>query len=387
MKLKAFLTLLSCMITFPTFSQTGASGDPFTALGQAWSVSSSGTYYFNISGTSFSTYVESGSGWILIASGDGTTTESSYSTTTALTLQSDEILSSIIYTSVLVTDVRMNASSGPETPFDVTSNNSGILTNLQSDRTLSVSTNQSAWSGTNVAKVNPICGSSSTSLSLNIFHSGCDGSAMHWQPASSIERVNHGSTANDLNLWIRATSVAVFPIDLNYFEAASVNDFTVELSWETLQEINNDYFSIERSTTESNWEEIATMQSVGNTSAPITYSYIDQNVHFGTLFYRLRQTDLDGHSSLSSTQMINLADEDATTIKIFPNPAQTTLTVEGNPQALSRIRILDLMGQSVKNQVGIRNRSEYSIEFDVSHLPAGIYTIVTESSSGIFYKQ
>lgn len=73
-------------------AQTGTLSDPHTALGQAWHVPASGMYYFSIGATTFATYVESGTGWILVASGSGVTDESSYPTTTTLSLQSDQIL-------------------------------------------------------------------------------------------------------------------------------------------------------------------------------------------------------------------------------------------------------------------------------------------------------
>jgi len=42
-------------IHFLTLSQTGTVGSPFTQLGMARNVTSAGVYYFNLTGTTFST--------------------------------------------------------------------------------------------------------------------------------------------------------------------------------------------------------------------------------------------------------------------------------------------------------------------------------------------
>ena len=123
--------LLLLLVPLCNKAQSGTASDPFTALGQAWNVPASGTYYFNIGATTFSTYVESGNGWVLVASGSLATDEATYPVTTNLTLQSDKILPAAVYTSALVTAVRINATAGPDLPLDVQSTNSGVLSNLK----------------------------------------------------------------------------------------------------------------------------------------------------------------------------------------------------------------------------------------------------------------
>ena len=84
--------LFLLLVPLCNIAQSGTASDPFTALGQAWNVPASGIYYFSIGATTFSTYVENGNGWILVASGSLATDESIYPVTTNLTLQSDKIL-------------------------------------------------------------------------------------------------------------------------------------------------------------------------------------------------------------------------------------------------------------------------------------------------------
>ncbi|MBL4657154.1 MAG: hypothetical protein JKX73_04080, partial [Flavobacteriales bacterium] len=205
--MKNILIPILLLISNLSFGQNGTFGNPFVTLSQASLVPSNGIYYFNIGGTPFSTYVEAGNGWILIASGEASTTESFYPTTTALSLQSDLILPSSIYASAQITDVRINSTSGPGIPFDVQSSNPTVLSNLQSNLTLTVGTNNTDWTGTGTARLNRVCIGNTGTLATHIYHACGNFTGLHWQIGqfTAHEKIiyNNG-TKNDLNLWIRA---------------------------------------------------------------------------------------------------------------------------------------------------------------------------------------
>ena len=50
-------------------------------------------------------------------------------------------------------------------------------------------------------------------------------------------------------------STTVLPVELIYFEGKRVGSYVL-LEWETMAEVNNDYFIVEKSTDGENWEEI-----------------------------------------------------------------------------------------------------------------------------------
>ncbi|MDG1517497.1 MAG: hypothetical protein P8Q42_05675, partial [Flavobacteriales bacterium] len=90
-------------------------------------------------------------------------------------------------------------------------------------------------------------------------------------------------------------AVTALPVDLIYFEGKRIGS-NVLLEWETMAEINNDYFIVEKSTDGENWEEIQTVDGQGNTSEQTYYSQIDIDGCNGTCYYRLTQVDFDGNS-------------------------------------------------------------------------------------------
>jgi hypothetical protein len=86
---------------------------------------------------------------------------------------------------------------------------------------------------------------------------------------------------------------SALPIELLSFEAKSA-DNAVDLSWTTATEINNDYFTIEKSKSGFDFFEVCRVDGAGNSISPIYYEFSDKDPLDGISYYRLRQTDYDG---------------------------------------------------------------------------------------------
>lgn len=70
----------------------------------------------------------------------------------------------------------------------------------------------------------------------------------------------------------------------------------VELIWSTASEINNDYFTVEKSLNGYTYEKVDNVEGAGNSNYENYYSYIDPVPYTSELiYYRLSQTDYDGH--------------------------------------------------------------------------------------------
>jgi hypothetical protein len=368
--MKACKVLFFLLMPFCNMAQSGTLSDPYTALGQAWHVPASGTYYFSIGATTFSTYVESGSGWILAASGSGATDESAYPVTTTLSLQSDEILPAAVYTSALVTAVRMNASAGPDLPLDVQSTDAVVLSNLQNDRTLSDNSNSTAWSGTGTTFLSRSCNSVVGSLSSRIYHACGNFNGFHWIvfDGATYERVKlSGTGKNDLNLWIRADLVAL-PVTLINFRADLLNDHTVEINWQTASETASRSFVVERSTDADHWEEVSTVAAAGVATTPQHYRALDETPYSKLSYYRLKEIDVDGKFSYS--KVIPVRVNTGTALAVYPNPVTNGKLVLAMSKR-SAIKIFNSTGQLVRTLHSAAGRRE----LDVSALPNGLYIV------------
>ena len=141
----------------------------------------------------------------------------------------------------------------------------------------------------------------------------------------------------------------VLPIELLNFNA-ECSDQDVELIWSTVSEINNDFFTIERSTDGIEFEEIGTVNGAGNSSNLLTYSFMDDYPLLATTYYRLKQTDFNGKFTYSDI----VANECGKgNINVYPNPVENELTIQLSADMVFplNVDIKDYLGRSVYEKV------------------------------------
>lgn len=161
----------------------------------------------------------------------------------------------------------------------------------------------------------------------------------------------------------------------------------VVLKWETAAEKNNLYFAVERNAGGRDFEQLAEVPGAGNSSVPVVYTWQDPDPFQGLAWYRLRQVDLDGQSSLSAVIAVQYHDSGEESFSLFPTLATTRLTL-----VLDRVR-LKKTAVILCNPMGkILERTEIlpgsqAAELSVEHLPSGWYFIRVEGvGSGKFLK-
>lgn len=127
---------------------------------------------------------------------------------------------------------------------------------------------------------------------------------------------------------IAVPAAAVLPVQMASFTASF--DFNkVSLNWSTASEANNAYFTIERSADGTNYSSLAKVNGAGNSSALISYSYSDLSPVNGTSYYRIRQTDIDGNTTVSEVKTVK-NNSTAKNITVFPIPnTGNTINVAG----------------------------------------------------------
>jgi hypothetical protein len=91
---------------------------------------------------------------------------------------------------------------------------------------------------------------------------------------------------------------SVLPIELGFF-GGYVSEGVTVINWTTFSEINNNYFTLERSGDGYKWEVIGTVEGAGNSSSIIDYTFYDRHPLKGVNYYKLKQTDYDGEYEYS----------------------------------------------------------------------------------------
>ncbi len=195
---------------------------------------------------------------------------------------------------------------------------------------------------------------------------GCNNNS---NPCTTI--ANTGTGPNDSGIIDDVTGP--LPIVLAYFKGESEMNRS-RLYWKTLSEINNDFFTIERSpapTAEGfNWEIVATMPGAGNSVEPLDYQFFDEDPLFGRNFYRLKQTDFDGKYAYSDIILI----ESEFSFALFPNPTRGDVTLVLD-EAAGFDKIQTKLFNSIGQQVPITliKPGGSRIHITTTNLPAGVY--------------
>lgn len=180
---------------------------------------------------------------------------------------------------------------------------------------------------------------------------------------------------------IVGTAVNPLPIELIYFDAKS-NGKQVNLSWVTASEINNDYFTVERSSDAINFEELLRKPGSGNTTNRIHYSSTDFSPLSGFSYYKLKQTDYDGQSTYSEIVAVKINPNDENNglqiVSVGPTNFTDKFTViyYSIPETEVDFHLVNASGQVVFKDKIMSNDKLNMYDFvDKKDLAKGVYFI------------
>lgn len=176
--------------------------------------------------------------------------------------------------------------------------------------------------------------------------------------------------------FIITSSATALPLRWITFSGRNKDD-NVVLEWETADEQNVSHFVIERSVDGRNFVAVGRLQAYGNSNALNHYSYTDHpQLSQETLYYRLKQLDLDG--SFNYSRVIGISTKANNVIALFyPNPVQSTGTLMVSVPSKCRASyvIFDQNGRRVIISDINLNEGTNTIPIAVDKLAKGIYTI------------
>jgi hypothetical protein len=172
------------------------------------------------------------------------------------------------------------------------------------------------------------------------------------------------------------------PIQLVSFTATKVGEY-VQLKWITASEINNDYFTIERSTDGENFQEIQFEKGAGNSNQVLTYMRYDESPKKGYNYYRLKQTDFDGREERFNVEVVKFDSgsnqKSKEEYRVYPNPTsggQLFLEMESPKAGEYRVEIRSSLGQLIQQQTFLVEEETIHFEQEVlrrTQLAKGVY--------------
>ena len=209
--------------------------------------------------------------------------------------------------------------------------------------------------------------------------------------SSTVQRTYTGSATGTGAGTIQSNTVSTFspftfasvgfaplnplPISLLTFDA-KYNGKNVDLTWITTSEVNNDFFTVEKSYDLKNYETVGSVRGNGNSSITIKYDLIDNNPQGGITYYRLKQTDYDGNFEYFKpvSVFIKSVSDDFT---IHPNPTKGVSAIsfssvyEGN----QTVYIFDVTGRKIYEKQFEMVKGTNKVSLDTQVLSKGMYFI------------
>lgn len=146
------------------------------------------------------------------------------------------------------------------------------------------------------------------------------------------------------------------PITLVQFTAQPEGGM-VRLEWITASEFQNAYFTVERSADGLFFEPVMQVPGAMHSLLPISYTELDLRPYGGLSYYRLRQTDTDGMSTVSPMVAVQFKSDTDRPLIVFGDGS--TITALHTFPAGSRFALLDMMGRTIaEGSTTIEGRTE-----------------------------
>ena len=169
----------------------------------------------------------------------------------------------------------------------------------------------------------------------------------------------------------------VLPLTLIDFNAKA-QEGSINVLWQTANEINFSRFELQRSTDAQNFNTIAEIKGKGKGN----YAYIDADVEPVLIYYyRLKLVDLDGSFTYSNIKSASISGK--STAHIFPNPTTGILNLNINSGTSININyeVINISGQVVLYKNARLVEGKNTIEINTSDFPAGVYSVKVNSGT------
>ncbi|GAB4407478.1 MAG: hypothetical protein OHK0039_10010 [Bacteroidia bacterium] len=186
-----------------------------------------------------------------------------------------------------------------------------------------------------------------------------------------------------------SNSAFTFPVELVSFDAMPEPLQTrVALRWATASEMNNSHFTVERSIDGLLYEPVQEVLSQGNSNETRHYEAYDLRPETGKTFYRLKQTDFDGSTTISDRVEVWYDERANGFVRAFPVPAQRgtdlTLTFDLPVSTSAHVQLMAADGRVMWQQPSlVLHAGENELRLATHMLKPGVYMVMVKGNEGL----
>jgi hypothetical protein len=127
----------------------------------------------------------------------------------------------------------------------------------------------------------------------------------------------------------------------------------------------------------------------GNSTGTLNYSYVDNSPYIGNSYYRLSQTDFDGHTeNIGSMLFTSCSGSNATLINAYSAVNFIDVQVNSVETANSNytITLCNTLGQTMLNETHtiVPGSNEFKL---YTNVPTGVYFLTVGNNTNIYHKK
>lgn len=211
--------------------------------------------------------------------------------------------------------------------------------------------------------------------------------ALGSQSGNTVGGVIPPTPADFFRIWTLSNRLMPLPITLVAWEGQCEGKQVV-LKWITASEQDNHHFTIEKSRDASEWAAIGTVPGAGNSSSMINYSYTDDGAQ-GLAYYRLRQTDINGTTTVSNTIAAGCGTDNGTAIvNAWDDGTYLNLVVSSTLDAVYDLTLMDAQGKVMTTRASqVINTGSTTLRVDKHGIATGIYMVQLFNSTNVMSRR
>lgn len=172
--------------------------------------------------------------------------------------------------------------------------------------------------------------------------------------------------------------------------SADCNGNSVLVSWNTASETNNDHFVVERSTDGLSFSDVGNVHTLapnGFSTSTLHYAFTDMSAVAGaTMYYRIRQVDVNGMSDHSGTVVVEPCSTSFHNyVDVIGSGTDVNVTINAELSGDYNAVLYDARGRLVADQKIHAGEGFNSIRLDIGSIETGIYLVTVRSSNGTVF--
>ncbi len=194
------------------------------------------------------------------------------------------------------------------------------------------------------------------------------------------------TAGNFFKAWTLSSTTTPLPIELTNWNGECSGD-KVELTWTTVTETNNDYFTIEKSASGDTWEEIARVEGVGTSISETDYVYYDEFAT-GLSYYRLSQTDIDGQTRILGTVAAGCNADNTEIVNAWDDGAVLNLTLSSTVANVYDVILTDAQGKVMVNRPSQAiNKGFTPMQLSKIGIATGLYVVTLQNADNVMTRR